>query len=257
MSTFLRKLSEHGIFSRGLPTRNDLENPEKSFVEDLRKVLKQPSRSLEEKDDQPNSISPLRLCLKQGWLFSEPADRGMVKYLFASQLHELYTQWLLLRSEVLIQDPDLQTFVIEVIKRFSPQNLQEREDLSTTPQRIPEAQFQQEFYRACCFYTGGCVTTFPECGTSKGRIDFFIRSKKWGVELLRDGVRLRDHNSRFTTGEYGTWLQNGNMKDYVLVDFRSKKPNQARSGKQIITARETITYTYCRYRKIDIRCFDG
>jgi hypothetical protein len=156
----------------------------------------------------------------------------------------------------LIKDPDLQTFVIEVIKRFSPQNLQERGDLSTKPQRIPEAQFQQEFYRACCVYTGGCVTTFPECGPSKGRIDFFIRSKRWGVELLRDGVRLRDHNSRFTTGEYGTWVQNGNMNDYILVDFRSKKPNQARSGKQIITARETIIYTYCRDQKIDICCFD-
>jgi len=70
------------------------------------------------------------------------------------------------------------------------------------------------------------VTTFPECGTPKGRIDFFIRSKKWGVELLRDGDRLRDHYSRFTTGEYGRWLQNGKMKEYILVDFRSTMPSQ-------------------------------
>jgi len=46
------------------------------------------------------------------------------------------------------------------------------------------------------------------------------------VELLRDGVKLRAHNSRFTTGEYGTWLQNGNMKDYILIDFCSKKPTR-------------------------------
>jgi hypothetical protein len=64
------------------------------------------------------------------------------------------------------------------------------------------------------------VTTFPECGTSKGRIDFFIRSKKWGVELLCDAVRLRDHNSRFTTCEYGTWVQNGNM---TLLSSRACK----------------------------------
>jgi hypothetical protein len=156
----------------------------------------------------------------------------------------------------LIKDPDLQTFVIEVIKRFSPQNLQTRGDLSTTPQPIPEAQFQQEFYRACCVYTRGCVTTFPECGTPKGRIDFFIRSKKWGVELLRDGVRLLGHNSRFTAGEYGTWLHDGTMKDYIMIDFRSKKPTRTRDGKQIITTRETIIYNYCRYRIIDICCFD-
>jgi hypothetical protein len=122
--------------------------------------------------------------------------------------------------------------VIKVIKIFSPHNLQKREDLnSTTPQSIPEAQFQQEFYRACCIYTGGCVTTFPECGTPKGRIEFFIRSKKWGVEILREGSRLREHNSRFTTGEYGTWLQDGKMTDYIMIDFRSKKPSQLQGGK--------------------------
>jgi hypothetical protein len=100
------------------------------------------------------------------------------------------------------------------------------------------------------------VTTFPECGTPKGRIDFFIRSKKWGVELLRNGSRLRNHHDRFTTGEYGTWLREGTMKDYIMIDFRSTKPKQA-SGKQIITTRETIIYNYCRYRTIDICCFDG
>jgi hypothetical protein len=220
--------------------RHDLKDPEKQFVTNLRDVLNAPSHSvlLEDNQDQRNSKHPLRLCLEQGWLFSELDDDGNVKYRFASQLHQLYTGWLLLRSEGSIKDPDLQTFVIQVIQRFSPQNLQTRGDLSTTPQRIPEAQFQEEFYRACCVYTGGCVITFPECGTPKGRIDFFIRSKKWGVELLRDGVRLHEHYSRFTAGEYRTWVQDGNMTDYVMIDFRSKKPNKA-SGKQIITARKT------------------
>ena len=82
------------------------------------------------------------------------------------------------------------------------------------------------------------MTTFPECGTPKGRIDFFIRSKKWGVELLRDGVELRAHNSRFTTGEYGTWLQNGNMKDYILIDFCSKKPTRQAVSKSSQLARQ-------------------
>lgn len=238
----------------------DLDDSKKPFVKDLCKVLNSPSRSvlLEKKDDERDSKHPLRICLKQGWLFSEPASGAMVEYRFASKLHELYAEWLLLRREDLIKDPDIQTFVIEVIKRFSPQNLQTREDLSSnTPQAIPEAQFQQEFYRACCIYTGGCVTTLPECGTSKGRIDFFIRSKKWGVELLRDGVGLRDHYSRFTAGEYKRWLDEGKMKDYILIDFRSKKPNQAKEGKQIMTTCETIIYNYFRYQIIDICGFDG
>jgi hypothetical protein len=237
--------------------RDDLDDPKKPFVNNLYDVLNAPSFSvlLEQEDDRHKSKHPLRRCLEQGWLFSETVGGGKVKYRFASQLHQLYTGWLLLRSESPIKDPDLQTFVIEVIKHFSPQNLQIREDLSTPPQSIPEAQFQQEFYRACCVYTRGCVTTFPECGTKKGRIDFFIRSKKWGVEILRDGIGIREHNSRFTTGEYGKWVDDGNMKEYILIDFRSELPRN-NSGKQIITARKTIIYNYCRDHIIDICCFE-
>ncbi|KIM24926.1 hypothetical protein M408DRAFT_228604 [Serendipita vermifera MAFF 305830] len=231
MSTFLQKLSEHGVFSRGLPSRDDLGDPEKKYVESLCEVLQEPSRSLliRANDDQHDSKNPLRRCLEKGWLFSERADGGMVKYRFASQLHELFTEWLLLRREYLIKDSTIQAFVLKVIEHFSPQNLQTRGDLSSssTPQSIPEAQFQQEFYRACGIYTGNCVTTFPECGTAKGRIDFFIRSKKWGVEVLRDGHKLYDHSSRFTTGEYGKWIKTGKMDDYIMIDFRSEMPNQA------------------------------
>ncbi|PVG01285.1 hypothetical protein CPB86DRAFT_805442 [Serendipita vermifera] len=226
MSTFLEKLSNQGVFSRGLPRRSDLENPKKKFTNSLRDVLEAPMRRvpLEKEQDQSGSGNELRLCLEQGWLFSEPAGDTTVEYRFASQLHELYTEWLLLSKESPIKDPDLQTFVIKVIKRFSPRNLKERDDLSSTPQSIPEAQFQQEFYRACCVYTGGCVTTFPEFGHKNGRIDFFIRSKKWGVELLREGMRLRDHTTRFTHGEYKKWIDEGYMQDYIMIDFRSEKP---------------------------------
>jgi hypothetical protein len=244
--------------NRGLPMRDDLEDPKQPFVGNLLDVFNAPSHSvlLTKEEDQHGSTHPLRRCLERGWLFSEPAGRGTkVQYRFASQLHQLYTGWLLLRREESIKDTDLRTFVIGVIKHFSPQNLQTRGDLSTMPQPIPDTQFQQEFYRACGVYTGGCVTTFPECGTPKGRIDFFIRSKKWGVELLRDGVRLREDHSRFANGEYGVWLQDKKMENYIMIDFRSKRPSQARSGKQIITARETIIYNYCRYQ-IDICCFD-
>jgi hypothetical protein len=97
MSTFLKKLSDLGIFSRGLPTLDDLVDPEKSFRRNLCDVLNAPSRSvlLEMEDDQRDSKHPLRQCLEQGWLFSEPADGGKVEYRFASQLHQIYTGWLL------------------------------------------------------------------------------------------------------------------------------------------------------------------
>ena len=69
------------------------------------------------------------------------------------------------------------------------------------------------------------VTTFPECGTPNGRIDFFISSKKWGIELLRNGDRLLAHNDRFIGGEYGKWIKAQKMDDYIMIDFRSKVPN--------------------------------
>ncbi len=68
------------------------------------------------------------------------------------------------------------------------------------------------------------MITLPECGTPKGRIDFFIPSKKWGIELLRDRDRLLAHNERFVGGEYGKWVQAGMMDDYIMIDFRSTVP---------------------------------
>ena len=68
-----------------------------------------------------------------------------------------------------------------------------------------------------------------------GRIDFLIPSKKWGIELTRDGSRLDDHNSRFTDeAAYGQWLKYSDMDDYVLLDFRSTKPELAYPGKRLV-----------------------
>src|SRR5258706_8295151 len=115
----------------------------------------------------------------------------------------------------------------EVLKLFSPKNLKTRGYLRSSgsmPQSIPEVQFQQEFYHACCNYTKSAMITLPECGTPKGRINFFIPSKKWGIELLCDGDRLLAHNERFVGGEYGKWVQAGMMDDYIMIDFRSTVP---------------------------------
>lgn len=200
-------------------------------------VLKRPERFVivTEQEDRDNNNS-LRRCLERGWLFSECHVEGQeeqIKYRFASLLHELYTAWLLLRQEGSIQDSDLCTFVVGVVKHFSPQTRGDLRDSSSTPQSIPEAQFQQEFYCACFDYTGGWVTTFPECGTGKGRIDFFIRSKKWGIELLRDGIKLREHDDRFTQGEYDKWIEEGKMDDYILIDFCSKMPTVVSISSQL------------------------
>src|SRR5258706_2836727 len=73
-------------------------------------------------------------------------------------------------------------------------------------------------------YMKSAMITLPECGTTKGRIDFFIPSKKWGIELLRDRDRLLAHNEQFVGGEYGKWVQAGMMDNYIMIDFRSTVP---------------------------------
>ena len=141
--------------------------------------------------------------------------------------------------------------LFSVLRWRSPQTSQpkESENLGSSDS-MPQAQFQQELYRACCDYTKGVVTTFPECGNAKGGIDFFICSKEWGIELLRDGSRLAAHNARFTEGEYGKWIEGGKMDDYIMIELHSKVPTKP--GTRIIATWKTIIYNICRCQMCDI-----
>ena len=143
---FLQGLYEHSIFSRGLPTRGDLST---EYAKSLLKVLKAPERFVVAPAAQDHDrADPLRQCLERGWLFSEHHAEDRIKYRFASQLHEVFAGWLLIERESSIKAPDPRTLALEVLKLFSPKNLKPREDLrssSSTPQSIPEAQFQHDF----------------------------------------------------------------------------------------------------------------
>ena len=64
-----------------------------------------------------------------------------------------------------------------------------------------------------------------------GRIDFVIPSVQWGIEVIRDGNRLNEHNNRFRDGgAYHAWLQAGKMTDYILLDFQQSTPRKAHPG---------------------------
>ncbi|PVF96575.1 hypothetical protein CPB86DRAFT_708701, partial [Serendipita vermifera] len=103
--------------------------------------------------------------------------------------------------------------------------------IGASDHRPPEAQYQEEYYRCVHEITDGNVVISPEyaaaAGTRPGRIDFSIPTKKWGIELTRDGSKLKEHASRFADdGAYGQWLQTSDMLDYVLLDFRNTQPIQ-------------------------------
>ena len=64
--------------------------------------------------------------------------------------------------------------------------------------------------------------TFPQYGTRQGRVDFYIPAKEWGVELLRNGDRLKEHSGHSSNnGSYATTLP---LSDFIILDCRTTKP---------------------------------
>jgi hypothetical protein len=52
----------------------------------------------------------------------------------------------------------------------------------------------------------------------------------WGIEPLRDGDRISEHESRFREGgAYHPWLVYGHMKEYVILDFCNTRPDPSSS----------------------------
>jgi hypothetical protein len=228
------------VFGRGLPQANVLrENLDVTAV--MSEVIRKESIVCPEDylasnpDNDDNRRAALRMIFRSGWLHTEArADIDGILYTFASPLHRRCINWKLngLPLESRIIEPNPLEFSLAVIQRFSRQSLEKRE-IGPKAQSIPEAQFQDEFYSASSKHANGSVS-FPEFGTKNGRIDFFIRSKKWGVELLRDGNRLGQHARRFTEGEYGKWVEKGWMSDYIIIDFRTHPPKIVHRGKPLV-----------------------
>ena len=222
------------VFGRGLPQANVLrENLDVTAV--MSEVIRKESIVFPDDylasnpDNDDNRKAALRMIFRSGWLHTESrADIDGILYTFASPLHRRCINWKLNGSplESRIIEPNPFEFLLAVIQRFSRQSLEKREI-------GPEAQFRDEFYSASSKHANGSVS-FPEFGTKNGRIDFFIRSKKWGVELLRDGNRLGQHARRFTEGEYGKWVEKGWMSDYIIIDFRTRPPKIVRRGKPLV-----------------------
>lgn len=94
-----------------------------------------------------------------------------------------------------------------------------------------EATFQDEFYRACYTLLGKQLYLSSEwTGTKKGgRVDFQVRGTHWAIEIVRDGDNIDEHIERFRPGgRYHPWLQDKEIRDYAILDFRRSKPQIVR-----------------------------
>lgn len=81
----------------------------------------------------------------------------------------------------------------------------------------------------------GGVLWSPEFETKgvkrRGALDFYLASNKWGAELTRDGCQLTSHYGRFQPGgNYHRWILDGELMDWVLLDFRSTIPKNEYGG---------------------------
>jgi len=81
-----------------------------------------------------------------------------------SPLHRWIVEWKLQAKysapALAITTGNILTFIIDVIRKFSPKQL-------ATERKLPsgEIQYQDEFYRGCSSYADCSVMTFPEYGT--------------------------------------------------------------------------------------------
>ncbi|KDQ18473.1 hypothetical protein BOTBODRAFT_512617 [Botryobasidium botryosum FD-172 SS1] len=122
---------------------------------------------------------------------------------------------------------------VAAIRPFKPPRLSpvSRQVGTAWAPRPPEAPYQDEFYHALHDITEGCFLATPEfrsaARASLGRIDFFVPQTGWGVEITQEGDRLAEHGSQFEAPR--AWL-GYEMKDYILLDFRTSAPSEPYQG---------------------------
>jgi hypothetical protein len=141
-------------------------------------------------------------------------------------------------------DPkSLDDLVLRAVSELSAQLLKTACDKGNFPL---EASFQHLFYGALCSVLKTNVTVLPELNTYRylpggkegGFLDFYINGeKKWAMEFLRLGDRMKQHVERFhpKRGKY----RGVQPKEYLVIDCRGPK-----EGKHKIIEDEHICTLY-------------
>ena len=220
-----------GAFGRGLPSSDDLSS-QPSVAALLRNLLGKGTIKTNEYENEA-----IRICHHSGWIHSDQ-DTGATYYAFPSPLHAVCVSWRLSPTSEMPGFTCLFDLIVAVISKFKPSQLESpiRRVGHGSTDRVPEVQYQDEFYRSLFSITDGNVRVSPEFASAKralvaGRIDFFIPVKEWGVEITRDGGRLSEHSSRFVDpGAYGAWLKSEDMADYILLDCCTRIPREVHPG---------------------------
>jgi hypothetical protein len=224
-----------GAFRRGVPKAKDLsKNPQAAVV--LRRLLTEGSIRIDD-GCADATVQAIKYCNR--WIHFDATGSdydSAISYVLPSPLHSVFLSWLLLPQDFEPLFPSILDMAFSVISRFKRSQMFipiRRAGIgSAKPDKPPEAQYQDEFYRALHDATSGAVRISPEFASARGakvagRIDFFIPVVKWGIEITREGSQLDGHSSRFEAqGAYGAWLKTGDMEDYILLDCCTALPQK-------------------------------
>jgi hypothetical protein len=233
-------------FGRGLP--QDFTDMSVLCLDLLREIVGKGKVSVVDLDNAPTSLKlnaeeqkragEARKIIQSGWVYATSdgiRESASVILQFASPLHRAWFSSYLQRGKSLPPTvSDLDATWNEVLSHFSASALRDPicTPVSSRNATFVEGQYQQEFYCSLYSLTGGAFCVSPEYGgrtssEKKGRIDFFIGSKGWGIELLLDGDRIPGHISRILAGgAYHPWFASGQMKEYAILDFRQTRPTK-------------------------------
>jgi hypothetical protein len=241
-------MGNHG-FKRSLPRKEALQDIP-GIVQFLRHVLVS-GRS----EDDIKTNPALEACYHNGWLQAELIPEGRTVYIFPTKIHQWYKfsiihnhhyrklilsfryaeRLLCTTAEPFPKDRfgSIKDLCFAAVREFSYASLSsvERGLGPGAVTRPLEAQYQDEFYRACHSRLNVCLTSEWSGSSLVGRIDFRIKDVKWVIECVREGDRIEEHIGRFQQGgRYYNWIQSGEVEEYIILDFRTSRPQKIRDN---------------------------
>lgn len=240
-------------FVHSLPPQDDLRDNVR-IINIFRQLLRD---GYIDKGDPSVDAKALNHCHKKAWIYEELDPLRLsgsvrTRFVFPFSFHQSWVSHWLGPPEEKIMYPTLYDFCVDVIKNFKSTRLSSppRRVSATGTERPPGAVYRDEFYRG--LFNVAKVQVSPEFASAKddisGRVDFFIPSKKWGIELLRDGDQIQNHYD--TTGAYGRWLQGNEMEDFIILDFRVEAVKKDHPGMPKLY-HIRFTQDYGRFEVID------
>ena len=123
----------------------------------------------------------------------------------------------------------LRELILKTVMSMSATRLRHSQQDGNFPKEAAFSIFSMRAYRCICHHrksssqynTMAYDSDDPEARPVTGELDFYVKSKHWGIELLKEGKGIGEHLGRFNngTGKYRKVI----TKDYYVVDCRGPK----------------------------------